>query len=378
MNKNKLFLVVFVINFLTISTSFADECGYNLDKNEFGYKLNKECIKAIDPEKEDNVVLKTNPYKIINNFKNYGDDEISDELVDESILVEKEVVKKEPEKKAVEKKDTVFVDAVEVITDEAPVEVKEKEEVKPDVVDPENSEVIIKIEESTPLSDTEKKTTEDKTLTLFSKKFDVKKNVELSVGYFKLDAIDLRTKGILNVKGGSNRLNYNHSLVNDKWDFTFGLGADYLMLDPKNSFRILSSSKLLVGASMHAGYTNNQDRFGAGLIKKQHAVVGRFARDPKRDVTLTSIDTLGSSFFYEHNFEELFLSKFEFVYLFGGTNEHYKMTSGRIIKVDTERTVFRKNNIPINAGLVFEGSTYSTDGVDNKDLRVMGKIGIDW
>lgn len=417
---NNKFLVALLLNISFSGLLFADECKYSVKKKDGGYTVVKDCAKSEKVDSLKSKPIESEPYKVIKEFDNLGTEEISDDLYSERIFEPdlKKVYPNVTDKKEV-KKEIKIEDKKEDLSSDMQIE-SDKESQSgnlPEKDQDKNSELKkeikiesqVKLKDSSPDSlqgqlkkifeDAEKKESKvnvkqveikkdesregvlyklDDFFSKFTKKFKTSKRVDGAIGYYQLNALDIKTNGKLKVQGGSNRFDYSFILDMDKWFVEFGAGLDTVMVSNQTGFKMLNKSEMLLGGKVRFGYLMLEEKVGASLGRKEVAVMGRFGRDPKKDIVITAIPNNFISLFYEHSFNNLFEAKFEAGYLFGGENEHFLMKDGSVISFEASKELFRDKSMAFRGGVIFEGSSYKTDGVDNKDSRVLGKFSIEW
>jgi hypothetical protein len=389
----------FILLLIHCNSIVAEECKYNIKKNDRGYTLIKDCLKTGQPDLLKNTLIKVDPYTVLKNFDSLGTNEIEDdELYGSSIFnKEEDEVQVDPIKVVVVPSSNLDLDKTgDLRTFTNDLNFKESSfdslstsdinhKLDVGVLDLDSNVVHVEGSKNqefkvNPLAIEDKKNESwySRLSDRISSRITNKKRFDLAVGYFQVNAVDLRTSGILKVQGGSNRLDYNYIANIDKWFTEFTAKLDFIMLNGSTSFKTLNTKELLIGGKIKTGHISGEDKFGGSISKIEIPVLGRFGRDPKKDIVLTSIASPGVSAFYEHSFETLFDSKFELTYLFGGENEHFKMNRGTNINLEISKVFLKDLKKTVTGAILFEGTSYNTEGVDNKDSRVMLKIGLEW
>lgn len=380
--RNRFLIKALFVNSILILSSFslqAEECKFNVKKKGGGYTLIKECLKVDQPDLASDKPIKVEPYTVLKNFDNLGTEDIEDDgLYSESIFQDKKEPLLESEKKSESliEEDQKNESAEKVNGEKAPE--KENAVVKKLIPDEKLKNKNSNFESLALNPEITKKSRLGQLIDDFNNRFQINKRLELSSGYFKVNAVDSRTNGVLKIGGGSNRLDYVYSMISNKWTTEFSAKLDFIMMSNPANFKTLNNEELLIGGKISTGYSFTEDRVGGSVSRAQIATLGRFGRDPKKDIVLTSIASTGLSLFYTHSFGSLFDCKFETTYLLGGENEHFIMESGQIINLEASRLVYEDLFLKIRAALIFEGSTFKTEGVENKDSRVMAKFSFGW
>lgn len=379
---NNKILILTMLALPMMKEALSTECKYNVAKKGGGYSLVKECLKIQQPDLTKGDTIKVQGYNILNNFDNLGTDEIDNDLASEPIF-SGEADQSETEK-------GLKIDILKKEEDIAPIIDTNYSNQKNIVKKDNNVKEIVKLDppkeegqdDNLSLEDKEIRPREANYIEKFYDKLSsnivASKRVSISTGYFTVNALDLKTNGVLKASGNSSRLDYDYSMRAGNWSTDVGAKLDLVSLSSNTSFKTIENRALLVGGKLSTSYILPEDKFGMALSRLQVANLGRFGRDPKKDVVMTSIAIFGISAHYEHSFEKLFDCKFEDTYLTGGENEHFKMQGGNVINVEVSRRILSDMFLKSKIGIIFEGSKFKTEGIDNKDSRVMTKISFEW